>query len=124
MLSSRNRKLKRFSRFLAFFVIVFSGCIYRLHKIYENFKEYTGSDEFLEKSPIVPPFVKEINRQRKQADIRKMMLGLRLPPEDENELRYRNGMGTGHIGLADKETKERLKQIVKIKNPYTQAAKR
>ena len=52
------------------------------------------------------------------------MLGLRLPPEDENELRYRNGMGTGHIGLADKETKERLKQIIKIKNPYTQATKR
>ena len=124
MLSSRNRKLKRFSRFLAFFVIVFSGCIYRFQKIYEDFKEYTGSDEFLEKSPIVPPFVKEINRQRKQADIRKMMLGLRLPPEDENELRYRNGMGTGQNGLVDKETKERLKQIVKIKNPYTQAAKR
>lgn len=60
MLSSRNRKLKRFSRILAFFVIVISGCYYRFNKIYENFKEYTGSDEFMEKSPFVPPFIKEI----------------------------------------------------------------
>lgn len=104
MLSSRNRRLKRFSRFVAFFVIVFSGCVYRFNKIYENFKEYTGSDEFLEKSPIVPPFVKEINRQRKQADIRKMVLGVRLPPEDENELRYRNGLALGQPGKLDKET--------------------
>lgn len=71
MLSSRNRKLKRMSRFLAFFVIVVAGCYYRIHKIYDNFKEYTNSDEFIENSPIVPPFVKEIHKQRKQIDVRK-----------------------------------------------------
>jgi len=30
MLSSRNKRLKRISRIFAFFVIVFSGCIYQL----------------------------------------------------------------------------------------------
>ncbi len=95
MLSSRNRKLKRFSRFIAFFVIVFAGCIYRFQKIYDNFKEYTSSEEFMDKSPLVPPFVKEINKQRKQVDIKKMVLGVRLPPEDEHELRYRNAISGG-----------------------------
>lgn len=62
MLSSRNRKLKRFSRVVAFFIIVFSGCYYRFSKIYDNFKEFTNSDEFMEQSPLVPPFAKEIYR--------------------------------------------------------------
>lgn len=65
MLSSRNRKLKRFSRFIAFFVIVFSGCYYRLQKFWEHAKDYTSSDEFMENSPLVPPFIKEIHKQRK-----------------------------------------------------------
>jgi len=89
MLSSRNRRLKRVSRILAFFVIVISGCIYRLNKIYDNFKEYTSSDDFMENSPMVPPFVKEIHRQRKQIDVRKQIFGVKLPPEDEHELKYR-----------------------------------
>lgn len=89
MLSSRNRRLKRLSRLIAFFVIVISGCYYQFNKIYENFKEYTSSDEFMEKSPFVPPFIKEIHRQRKQVDVRKQILGIKLPPEDEHELRYR-----------------------------------
>ncbi len=89
MLSSRNRRLKRLSRILAFFVIVFAGVYYRFAKIYDNFKEFTSSDEFMEKSPFVPPFIKEIHKQRKQIDIRKQVLGIRLPPEDEHELKYR-----------------------------------
>ena len=100
MLSSRNRRLKRLSRILAFFVIVFSGVFYRLNKIYDNFKEHTSSDDFMEKSPFVPPFVKEIHRQRKSMDIRKQVLGVKLPPEDEHELRYR-GTIDNEKGIGD-----------------------
>ena len=89
MLSSRNRRLKRLSRLVAFFVIVFAGCYYRFQKIFENFQEYTSSDDFMEQSPFVPPFIKEIHRQRKQIDVRKQLLGIRLPPEDEHEIAFR-----------------------------------
>ena len=63
MLSSRNRRLKRLSRLVAFFVIVFAGCYYRFQKIFENFQEYTSSDDFMEQSPFVPPFIKEISSE-------------------------------------------------------------
>ena len=82
--------MKRLSRVFAFFVIVFAGCYYRLSKLYENFKEYTGSDEFIEQSPLVPPFVKAMHKQRKQINVRRSLMGVRLPPEDEHELNYRD----------------------------------
>ena len=90
MLSSRNRRLKRMSRIFAFFIIVFAGCYYRMQKIYDNFKEYAGSDEFIENSPLVPPFIKHIHRQKKNLNVKKSLLGVRLPPEDEHELMYRD----------------------------------
>lgn len=53
----------------------------------------------MENSPVVPPMVKEIHKQRKQIDVRKQVFGVRLPPEDEHELRYRltkpGGLGEG-----------------------------
>ncbi|CDW74151.1 UNKNOWN [Stylonychia lemnae] len=121
MLSSRNRKLKRFSRFLAFFVIVFSGCYYRLQKLYENAKDYTSSDEFMENSPFVPPFIREIHRQKKQIDIRKQVFGVRLPPEDENELRYRLNKSAAENNPLQQQ---QIKNIVRYKNPYTMALQR
>ena len=118
MLSSRNRKLKRFSRFLAFFVIVFSGVYYRLNKIYENFKEHTSSDEFMENSPMVPPFIKEIHKQSKRVNVRKQMMGVHLPPEDEHELRYRAETLMPDIeGAITKECHR--KSLIKMKNPYS-----
>ncbi len=91
MLSSRNRRLKRLSRIVAFFVIVFAGCYYQVQKVYESFKEYTSTDEFIEESPFVPPFIKNINRQKKKINsVKKQVMGIRLPPEDEHELMYRD----------------------------------
>ena len=86
MLSSRNRRLKRLSRFVAFFVIVISGCYYQAAKVLDNFKEFTSSDEFMEESPFVPPFMKQIHQQRKNLKVKKHILGVRLPPEDEHEI--------------------------------------
>ena len=104
MLSSRNRRLKRLSRFIAFFVIVISGCYYQAAKLVSNFREHTSSDEFMEQSPFVPPFVRQIHMQRKT--LKKHILGGRLPPEDEHEINHRNP------------------REPPIKNPYTQALKR
>ena len=126
MLSSRNRRLKRLSRFLAFFVIVFSGCYYQLNKLYDNFKEYTSADDFIEESPLVPPFVKNIHKQKYKLNVRKQIMGgATLPPEDEHELMYRDryleeikGQKVTHSQL------ERRMGIIRTKNPYTQALKR
>lgn len=59
---------------------------------------------------MVPPFVKELHRRRKTIDVRKEVMGVRLPPEDEHELRYREG--------------EKNKMVVRVPNPYTQAIRR
>ena len=90
MLSSRNRRLKRLSRLFASFIIVFSGCYYQLNKLYSNFQDYTSADDFIEESPLVPPFVKNIHRQKKNVSKKTIMGGVTLPPEDEHELRYRD----------------------------------
>lgn len=38
MLQSRNRSLKRRSRFVAFFIIVMAGCVHRLRSFYDGVK--------------------------------------------------------------------------------------
>jgi hypothetical protein len=62
MLSTRNQKLKRLSRFFAFFVIVFAGVFYQLRKVYLNFKTFTSGADFIEQSPFVPPVFKVLFR--------------------------------------------------------------
>ena len=61
-------------------------------------------------SPLVPPFAKEIYLQSKrQANLKKRLFGVRLPEEDQHELRYK--LGDKHL-------------LMRQKNPYTEALKR
>jgi hypothetical protein len=60
MLQSRNRSLKRKSRFIAFFVIVFAGCYYRFKDFLKVVKEKTGQEEYIRDSEMMPPTVKAL----------------------------------------------------------------
>ncbi|CAI2382232.1 unnamed protein product [Moneuplotes crassus] len=89
MLHSRNRKLKRISRFVGFFVIVGAGCYYRIKENFTKTGNYLNSDEFIEKNPLVPSFVKELHSEGKNINIKKKLLkSHRLPFMDEHEFRY------------------------------------
>ena len=130
MLSSRNRRLKRLSRLLAFFVIVFAGCYYQCEKLYSAFAEYTSTDEFIEESPLVPPFLKNLHRQKRRmlADAKRHVTGAnRLPPQDEHELLYRDRYlqrVKGGQRVVQESDLERGLGMIRTKNPYTQALKR
>lgn len=60
MLSSRNRSLKRRSRFVAAFVIVTAGCYHRLKQIWNKFKDYTTDDIFLKTDENIPPLLRQV----------------------------------------------------------------
>ena len=60
MLSSRNRSLKRRSRFVGFFIIVFAGCFHRLWALYQGAKDNVTSEVFMTRSNIVPPFLRQM----------------------------------------------------------------
>ena len=83
MLSTKNRRLKRLSRFMAFFVIIVAGSFYRLNQYYENFKKFSSADEFIEESDMVPPVIRELNGKRKDMERGE------LPAEDKWEVQYK-----------------------------------
>ena len=89
MLSSRNRSLKRRSRFAAFFVIVFAGCLYRLRQLYEAIRQYTSTDQFMKESPLLPETFRTLYIESQQVNVKRSVLGQRLPAEDMHEMRYR-----------------------------------
>ena len=72
MLSSRNRRLKRVSRIIAFFVIVFSGCWYQMKLVFNSFSSYTSSDEFMRESVFVPPIVRSIYLKQQELNAQKL----------------------------------------------------
>ena len=75
----------------------------------------------------MPPFIKHIHRQKKNhVNVKKTLLGgVRLPPEDEHELMYRDKYLETLQGkkplLSDLE---RQLGMIRTKNAYTQALKR
>lgn len=83
MLQSRNRSLKRRSRFVGFLIIVFAGCFYRLKAFYDSVKDTATSEAFVTTSKFVPPFLQDMYRQASRELTR-----TRLPPPDSHELRH------------------------------------
>ena len=71
MLSTRNKRLKRISRIFAFFVIILSGCWYQFKLLLDNFYQYGTSEEFVNESVFVPPWVKGVYNEYKDGDVAK-----------------------------------------------------
>jgi len=93
MLSSRNRSLKRRSRFMAFFIIIFAGTYYRFKQMFKKMSDFTSTEEFINESDTVPPAVKTIyqkmNQAKGNAEESGWLGSKRLPAEDYHELKYR-----------------------------------
>lgn len=85
MLQSRNRSLKRRSRFVGFLLIVMAGCLHRVRLWYDSIKENVTNESFITSpgNTVVPPFLAEMYKQARREVTRR-----RLPPADFNELNF------------------------------------
>ena len=59
MLQSRNRSLKRRSRFIGFLIIVAAGCVHRVKSVFKKAFDSATDDEFINTSEVVPPLLRQ-----------------------------------------------------------------